>query len=192
MRLLAVTCGLLLWGAGAAWCGDDAGVKTGSGDRLLFPKNFLRGYVDFEFAPPHNEPDLGLCAPPASTPSGRPDCAGYARYVWSGYVELQPFGRTVARRLFLFAAPKLFTGDNVPQVRYTASMAGIIWEETLGAGITLPHQFEFRLTHHRTKLLGRYGANPSAVTLHPDGPYGLYTTFGARWYFGGYGRPGGH
>jgi hypothetical protein len=188
MRLLAVTCGLLLCAAGAAWCGENAAASAGSGDRLLFPKNFLRGYVDFQFAPPHNEPDLGLCAvrlgPPAA---GVPECAGYARYIWSGYIEFQPFGRTIARRLFLFAEPKLFAGDNIPQVRYTASMSGILWEETLGAGITLPRNFEFRLTHHRTKLLGRYGATPSAVTGHPDGPYGLYTTLGARWYFGGYG-----
>ena len=30
--------------------------------RLLFPHNWVRGYVDFSFAPPHNEPDLGRCS----------------------------------------------------------------------------------------------------------------------------------
>src|ERR1700737_3884536 len=30
--------------------------------RTLFPHNWLRGYVDFSFAPPHNEPDLGRCS----------------------------------------------------------------------------------------------------------------------------------
>jgi hypothetical protein len=157
------------------------------------PHNFLRGYVDFEVAPPHNEPDLGMCAPHAGPlVTGVQDCAAYARYVWSGYVELQPFGRTPLKRLFLFAAPKFFAGDNVPQLKYTASASGILWEETLGAGVTLPYQLEFRLTHHRTHLLGRYNGTPNALILRPDGPYGLYTTVGVRWYFGGYGRTSAH
>jgi hypothetical protein len=137
--------------------------------------------------------DLGLCAPRSGPPpAGVAECAAYARYIWSGYVELQPFGRTPLRRLFFIAQPKLFGGDNLPQQSYTASPALILWEETLGLGVELPRQFEFRLIHHRTKLLGRYGDSPSAVTLHPDGPYGLYTSLGVRWYFGGYGRASAH
>ena len=31
--------------------------------KTFFPHNWLRGYVDFDVAPPHNEPDLGRCSP---------------------------------------------------------------------------------------------------------------------------------
>lgn len=196
MRTLTTTFALLLCAVCAAQTSENtsAGPKaTAAEDRLLLPHNFVRGYVDFEVAPPHNEPDLGVCAPHSGPllPGAR-NCAAYARYVWSGYVEVQPFGRTPLKRLFLFAAPRLFLGDNVPQLQYTASASGILWEQTLGAGITLPHQLELRVTHHRTHLLGRYGGTPNAIILRPDGPYGLYTTVGVRWYFGGYGRAGAH
>jgi hypothetical protein len=39
--------------------------------------------------------------------------------------------------------------------------------------------------------LGKYKNNvggPPGLDLGTAGPYGLYTTIGARWYFGGYGR----
>jgi hypothetical protein len=36
--------------------------------------------------------------------------------------------------------------------------------------------------------LGRYNHNVGPADLSTHGPYGLYTTIGARWYFGGYGR----
>jgi hypothetical protein len=36
--------------------------------------------------------------------------------------------------------------------------------------------------------LGRYNHNVGPADLSTAGPYGLYTTIGARWYFGGYGR----
>ncbi len=193
MRTSTIVFALLLCAACAAQTTENnttAPKSSAAEDRLLLPHNFVRGYVDFEVAPPHNEPDLGICAPPQGPlVPGVQNCAGYARYVWSGYVELQPFGRTVAKRLFLFAAPKLFLGDNVPQLKYTASASGILWEETLGAGISLPRQFELRVTHHRVHLLGRYGGKDNTLILRPDGPYGLYTTVGVRWYFGGYGPP---
>ena len=41
--------------APASW-----GVPEG---RTFFPHDWLRGYMDFSFAPPHNEPDLGRCSP---------------------------------------------------------------------------------------------------------------------------------
>ncbi len=196
MRVLVIICGLLLCAVGAARSAEDgtgnAGV-TDAGDRLLFPHNFVRGFVDFQIAPPHNEVDLGLCAPRMGPPqAGVAECAAFARYIWDGYVEVQPLGRGPLRRLFLFTEPKLFGGDNLPQLRYTASPSGILLENTIGAGVALPRQFELRLTHHWNKLLGRYSAMPSAVTLRPDGPYGLYTTVGVRWYFGGYGRAAAH
>ncbi len=196
MRTLAIAFVLLLCAVCAAQTGENtsASPKPAGGEGpLLLPHNFLRGYVDFEVAPPHNEPDLGLCAPhPGPLVPGVQNCAAYARYAWSGYVELQPFGRTPLKRLFLFAAPKLFGGDNVPQLQYTASASGILWEETLGAGVTLPRQFELRVTHHRNHLLGRYSGSPNALVARPDGPYGLYTTVGVRWYFGGYGPASTH
>ena len=30
--------------------------------RMFFPHNWVRGYVNFDVAPPHNEPDLGRCS----------------------------------------------------------------------------------------------------------------------------------
>jgi hypothetical protein len=166
---------------------------SGAEERLLFPHNFVRGYVDFEVAPSHNEVDLGVCSPQQGPlVPGVTNCAAYARYAWSGYVEIQPLGRTPLRRLFLFAAPRFFGGDNVPQLQYTASPSMILWEDTLGLGVMLPHQLEFRLTHHRTHLFGRYADKSSQFAVRPDGPYGLYTTVGVRWYFGGYGRTSAH
>jgi hypothetical protein len=191
MRRSGLVCSLLLCGIAAAQSAVDVAAKEAPAapeERWLFPRNFVRGHLDFEVAPPHNEVDLGLCYADEGTrlgPAAR--CAAFARYIWSGYLELQPVGRGVLRRLFFFMEPKLFGGDNLPQTKYTASPSAIILERTLGAGIELPGQFELRVTHHRTKLLGRYGSQPSAVTVRPDGPYGLYTTIGVRWYFGGYG-----
>jgi hypothetical protein len=160
-------------------------------ERALFPRDFVRGYLDFQMAPPHNEFDLGLCAPGGATAPGATDrCAGFARFMWSGYVELQPFGRSLLRRGFLFVEPKVFGGKNEPQRSYTYSPALILWERTIGVGVELPARFELRVAQHRTYLLGRYGAKPTALTLRPDGPYGLHATVGVRWYFGGYGRAG--
>ncbi len=42
-------------------------------DRLLFPRDFARGCVDFEMAPPHNEVDLGFCQIQPSDPGYRAD-----------------------------------------------------------------------------------------------------------------------
>jgi len=196
MRRLMIAFTLLLCATFAAQAAEKttaAPKAQTEDDRLLLPHNFVRGYVDFEVAPPHNEIDLGVCAPHVGPlVPGALNCAAYARYVWSGYVELQPFGRTPLKHLFLFATPKFFAGDNVPGLQYTASHSGILWEEALGAGVTLPYQLELRLTHHRTHLMGRYSGTPNALIARPDGPYGLYTTVGVRWYFGGYGRSGMH
>ncbi len=193
MRRLTIAFALLFCAVFAVEAAEKTTQTTGEEDRLLLPHNFVRGFVDFEVAPPHNEVDLGVCAPHAGPlATGALNCAAYARYVWSGYVELQPFGRTLLKHVFVFATPKFFFGDNVPQLQYTASHSGILWEETMGAGVTLPYQLEFRLTHHRTHLMGRYGGTANALIFRPDGPYGLYTTVGVRWYFGGYGRSSAH
>jgi hypothetical protein len=157
-------------------------------DRLLFPRDFARGFVDFQMAPPHNEIDLGLCQVKASDPEYRADCTAYARFTWSGYLELQPFGRTPLRRLFLIAEPKFFGGNNLPQQRYTFSAAPILMELSMGAGIALSNRAELRMITHKAHLLGRYADSHTPVNLAGDGPYGSYTTVGVRYYFGNYGR----
>jgi hypothetical protein len=153
--------------------------------RTFFPQDSVRGYLNFEVAPPHNEPDLGFCnaaAPPGSR------CGAFARYVWGGYVELQPFGGAYLRRFFLFADPKLYGGNNLPGLSYTASGSPIGWERTFGGGVELPKGFEVRATHHDVQLFGKYNGPNSVVNLSRSGLLGLYTTVGVRWYFGRYGR----
>ena len=164
---------------------------------MLFPHNWLRGYVDYEVAPPHNEPDLGRCtqshaiilaAGGASSP-----CNAYARYLLGGYLEVQPFGRTFARHFFIFYTPMFSFGNNVPQFKYTASMAGIAYDRAIGIGLELPKHFELRVMQHQVDWLGKYrskNVDPSVpgLDLGTSGPYGLYSTIGARWYFGGYGH----
>ena len=110
--------------------------------RLLFGKNFLRGYGDFELAPPHNEPDLGRCNQP------QPTCSAFARYIIGGYIEFQPFARTPLKHAYFFFQPNFFFGNNIPQVKYTYSMAPLAWERTMGLAIQLPEHFELRVTNH--------------------------------------------
>src|SRR5437870_363673 len=88
----------------------------------FFPKNWIRGYTDFEVAPSHNEPDLGRCMfpQPASAGGAASTCTAYARYMLSGYIELQPFGRTPIRHFFVFFQPRISFGRNIPQLRYGA------------------------------------------------------------------------
>ncbi len=164
--------------------------------RTFFPHNWLRGYVNFDVAPPHNEPDLGRCTQNATIIAAaggvNSPCTAYARYLMGGYLEIQPFGRTIARHLFVFWTPTFSLGSNVPQYKYTASMAGIAYERAFGIGFELPKNFEVRVEQHQVDWLGKFkGAIDPAIQgldLGTAGPYGLYSTIGARWYFGGYGR----
>jgi hypothetical protein len=158
----------------------------------FFPKNWIRGYTDFEVAPSHNEPDLGRCMfpQPASAGGRASTCTAYARYLFSGYMELQPLGRTPARHLFLFFEPKFSFGRNLPQLTYGASMEPIAYDRSVGIGFQLPKNFEIRATHHQVEYLGRYDKLLGSADLHTNGPYGLYATIGVRWSFGGYGRAG--
>jgi hypothetical protein len=160
--------------------------------RMFFPHNWLRGYAGFDVAPSHNEPDLGRCSQSqtviVAAGGVNSNCNAYARYLLSGYLEVQPFGKTFARHVFVFFTPTFSFGNNVPQFKYTASMAGIAYERAVGVGIELPKNFEFRLTQHQVDWLGKYANNVGLADLGTAGPYGLYTTIGARWYFGGYGR----
>ena len=163
--------------------------------RTFFPHNWVRGYVNFDVAPPHNEPDLGRCtqSQPIIIAAGgiNSPCNAYARYLMGGYLEIQPFGKTLARHFFIFFTPTFSFGNNVPQFKYTASMAGIAFERAVGVGFELPKNFEIRVTQHQVDWLGKYKNNvggPPGLDLGTSGPYGLYSTIGARWYFGGYGR----
>jgi hypothetical protein len=160
--------------------------------RAFLPHNWLRGYVDFSVAPPHNEPDLGRCSQSgaviAAAGGANSNCNAYARYLLGGYFEIQPFGKTIARHLFVFFTPTFSFGNNVPQFKYAASMSGIAFERAVGVGFELPKNFEIRITQHQVDWLGKYNHNVGLADLGTSGPYGLYSTIGARWYFGGYGR----
>ena len=160
--------------------------------RTFFPPNWVRGYTDFSVAPSHNEPDLGRCVfpQPASAGGAASTCTAYARYLFSGYIEFQPLGRTPARHFFLFFEPKFSFGRNIPQLTYTASMLPIAFDRSIGIGFKLPKNFELRATQHQVDWLGRYSRSLGTADLHTNGPYGLYATFGVRWSFGGYGRQG--
>ena len=103
-----------LWVGLAGFVSVMAGPAAAQPDTgMFFPSHWVRGYVDVAVAPPTNEPDLGRCA--ASTGQFGPNapCAAFARYLTGGYLEVQPFGRTPLRRLFLFAQPVLSLGNNV-------------------------------------------------------------------------------
>lgn len=148
---------------------------------LLFPKDFIRGYMDLAVAPPHNEPDLGRCT------SVNP-CTAFARYVLSGYLEFQPFARSPLKHFYVFFEPRSFFGNNLPQREYTSAATPIALERIMGLGIELPKNFEFRLTHHKVTSFGKYSRVLSPTDSGPDKPLGTYATVGVRWYFGGYGR----
>lgn len=155
-----------------------------------FPRNWVRGYTDFEVAPSHNEPDLGRCAFPQPASSGgmASACTAYARYLFSGYIEFQPLNRTFAKHIFFFFEPKFSFGKNIPQVSYLASMEPIAFERCVGIAIELPKNLNLRITQHQVDYLGRYSNTLGPADLRTNGPYGLYSTVGVRWTFGGYGH----
>ncbi|HET8923933.1 MAG TPA: hypothetical protein VFN26_13170 [Candidatus Acidoferrum sp.] len=160
-----------------------------SESRTFFPHNWIRGYTDFAVAPSHNEPDLGRCMfpQPASAGGTASTCTAYARYLFSGYLEIQPIGHTPARHFFLFFEPKFSFGKNIPQLSYAASIEPIAYDRSIGAGFQFPRHFELRVTQHQVDYLGRYAKALGSADLHTNGPYGLYATVGVRWSFGGYG-----
>src|SRR5947209_3117382 len=153
--------------------------------RTFFPPNWVRGYTDFSVAPSHNEPDLGRCMfpQPASAGGAASMCTAYARYLFSGYLEVQPLGRTPFRHFFLFFEPKFSFGRNIPQTTYAASMEPIAYDRCIGIGFQLPRSFELRATQHQVDYLGRYGRPLGPADLRTTGPYGLYFTFSLRWSF---------
>jgi hypothetical protein len=158
----------------------------------FFPRNWIRGYTDFAVAPAHNEPDLGRCMfpQPASAGGTASPCTAYARYLFSGYLEVQPLARTPLRHLFLFFEPRFSFGRNIPQISYEESMEPIAYDRAIGAAFELPKNLQLRVTQHQVDYLGRYGNSLGPADLRTTGPYGLYTTVSVRWTFGGYGREG--
>ena len=158
----------------------------------FFPRNWIRGYTDFAVAPSHNEPDLGRCMfpQPASAGGTSSQCTAYARYLFSGYLEVQPLARTPFRHLFLFFEPRFSFGRNIPQLSYQASMEPMAYDRAVGAAFELPRNFQLRVTQHQVDYLGRYSGSLGPADLHTTGPYGLYATVSVRWTFGGYGRNG--
>jgi hypothetical protein len=176
---------------------NDANTSTShsvqaSPSSYFFPRNWIRGYTDFAVAPSHNEPDLGRCMfpQPASAGGTASQCTAYARYLMSGYLEIQPLARTPLRHLFLFFEPRFSFGRNIPQLSYQASMEPMAYDRALGAAFELPRNVQLRVTQHQVDYLGRYGSSLGSADLHTTGPYGLYTTVSVRWSFGGYGRNG--
>lgn len=158
----------------------------------FFPRNWIRGYTDFAVAPSHNEPDLGRCMfpQPANAGGTASQCTAYARYLFSGYLEVQPLARTPFRHLFLFFEPRFSFGRNIPQLSYQASMEPMAYDRAVGAAFELPRNFQLRVTQHQVDYLGRYSGSLGPADLHTTGPYGLYATVSVRWTFGGYGRNG--
>ena len=168
-------------------------VSESTSDRLLFPKNFLRGFTETGYFPAHNEPDLGRCASWTGQYGGASaPCAAFGRYVLGGYVEFQPFARKVGplplHRFSLFIEPHSFFGRNVPQFSYTQSFRPINFERTIGLNFAVSKHFDIRMVQHQNDWLGRYGHSLGPADLGTTGPYGMYAGFSTRWYFGGYGR----
>src|SRR5260370_7424519 len=107
---------------------------------------------------------------PASAGGTTSTCTAYARYLFSGYIEFQPLGRTPARHFFLFFEPKFSFGRNIPQLTYTASMLPIAYDRSIGIGFQLPKNFELRATQHQLDCLRR-SRNPLATpALSPTAP----------------------
>jgi hypothetical protein len=162
-------------------------------DRLFFPKNFVRGFTQFEYFPSHNEPDLGRCRRDAANFGGANDpCAAFGRYSMGGYLELQIFGRRAGplplNKVFLYIEPRAYFGSNVPQFNYTQSFAPIAVERNVGLIVELRRNLQLRMWQHRNQWLGRYEHNLGGADLGPSGPLGLHAGVALRWSFGGWGR----
>jgi hypothetical protein len=69
--------------------------------RLLFPRDFARGFVDFEMAPPHNGVDLGLCQIKPSDPGYRADSATTTRLYSQGRPKRRNFIPTASQAILV-------------------------------------------------------------------------------------------
>lgn len=156
-------------------------------DRLFFPTGWIYGYGQFEFAPPHNEPDPGLCAPNAGQPQYggvNAPCTKFARYLLSGNVVVHPFGRTFLRLVKFEFQPTLAFGKNLPHTLYTWDWNWIGMERQWSAAVDLPKRFDFRVTQH-LRWTPQY-TNLGPAYIGGNGPWGRYFTIGVRKVFGTY------
>lgn len=154
-------------------------------DRMFFPKGWLYGWGQFDFAPPHNEPDPNLCAPNSGDFGGKDSqCTAFSRYQLIGHLVFHPFGRTFLHTLKFEWDPNLNFGKNVPQTLYTWSWQWIGMEHSWVVGVDLPKGFDFRVTQHFLFVQGNASKGPAY--LGPNGPWGRYTTIGVRKTFGTY------
>jgi hypothetical protein len=152
---------------------------------MFFPKGWIYGYGQFDFAPPHNEPDPNLCAANSGAFGGKnSQCTAFSRYQLIGHAVFHPFGRTLLRTLKFEWDPNLNFGKNVPQTLYTWSWQWIGMEHSWVVGADLPKGFDFRITQHFLFVQGDASKGPAY--LGPNGPWGRYTTIGVRKVFGTY------
>jgi hypothetical protein len=154
-------------------------------DRMFFPKGWLYGWGQFDFAPPHNEPDPNLCAANSGDFGGKnSQCTAFTRYQLIGHLVFHPFGRTFLHTVKVEWDPNLNFGKNVPQTLYTWSWQWIGMEHSWVFGVDLPKRFDFRVTQHFLFVQGDASKGPAY--LGPNGPWGRYTTIGVRKTFGTY------
>src|SRR5258708_13457788 len=94
--------------------GSQAQQATGKQERMFLPSDTFYGYAQFDLAPPHNEIDPNLCAANAGAYGGaNAPCNAFARYMFSGLLELRPFGRVQFTRFLLFVHPRFLFAQNV-------------------------------------------------------------------------------
>jgi hypothetical protein len=156
-------------------------------NRLFFPTGWIYGYGQFDIAPPHNEPDPGLCAPNAGQPSYggvNAPCTKFARYLLSGNFVVHPFGRTILHVIKFEWNPTMAFGKNLPQTLYTWDWNWIGMENSWVAAIDLPKRFDIRMTQHF--LWTPQYTNLGPAYIGGNGPWGRYLTFGVRKSFGTY------
>ena len=161
--------------------------STSRDNRLLLPTGWLYGYGQWEFAPPHNEPDPGLCAPNAGQPQYggvNAPCNKFARYLLSGNFVFHPFGRTILHTLKFEWSPTLAFGKNLPHTLYTWDWNWIGMEHGWVAAIDLPKRFDIRMTQHFIWVPQYNNLGPAYIG--GNGPWGRYLTFGVRKTFGTY------
>jgi hypothetical protein len=155
-------------------------------ERMFFPRDMFWGWAQFDLAPPHNEIDPGICAGNAGQYGGaNAPCSMFARYMFSGMLEVRPFGRGQLRRFMVFGAPSFLFGKTIPQTLYTWSPDAIGIEHSWGVGIFIAKGFEFRVTQHF--LFDRLGArdtNLGPADQGNNGPWGRYASVGVRKSFG--------
>lgn len=169
--------------------------RNGGVAQAITPRlSMLRGYGDFSLAPPHNEPDPGICG--TTSPTGTIPCTAFARYVAYGHIEIRPFINwpkvlgVQLNSVYLFSDASLLLGNNVPKQNYTWSADAIGLDKSWGLVIALPRGFEVRVTQHPPfSAYQRY--NQSSGYIGPNGPWGRFSTVGVRKYFGYHGLNGG-